>query len=89
MECVLQHRETTIGALMRRARKELSPSSFEALRKLEVDLRARNLAKGTVYTLLDRALIFLKWLQERGVGLETVDADLVREFLASKSEGGT
>jgi len=79
---IRHHSLSTVRALMRRAGRELSREHFEALVRVEKHVFSMGYSLDSVYTVLNRSLAFLKYVQKLGKGLDDLDLDDVNAFLA-------
>ena len=70
---------------MERAEKELSSELYEDLVRLYRHCVVRGLSPDTLYTYLNRSLLFLNYVQKLGKSLDDLELDDVEEYLSSIS----
>jgi len=89
MEEIRHHTQRTIEALLSRARRELKREFYEMLEKIYKAELSSGHALDTVYTKLNRALLFLSYVQKLGKSLDEVALDDINTFLADKLNPST
>lgn len=89
MEEIRHHNARTISVLVSRAERELDNELFQAFERTRRHVLSLGLTPDSVYSVLNRALIFLKHVQATGKGLDELDLDDVNAFLAPIGSPGT
>ena len=82
--------KSNLNALLTRSKEQLRPEYYRFLMKIYYDMLSDENVQSTtsIYTVLYRALLFLSWLQERGVKPEDINVDVAHEYLAWRKANG-
>jgi len=86
---IRHHTINIVKRLINRARVELEERFYDVLKSYYKYVVSIGHSIDTVYVELSKCLVFLKYVQELGKGLDDLEVEDINEFLASKRTAGT
>ena len=87
---IRHHNESTIQALLKRARKEIKiKEHLEMLERYHKYMRVQGHTLGTIYTNLNKSLLFLNYVEALGKTIDKITFDEIQDYLSTKGKPST
>ena len=87
---IRHHRASTIQALLERIRKELKVKEhLEMIERYYKYMVTQGYSLGTIYNRLNRALLFLKYVEALGKTVDDITLDEIQDYLSTRGKSST